>query len=158
VSSEGRVLVLLRHAHAAPGSPDKARPLTPEGHQTATRMGRSLARHAVLPDVVLCSPATRARETWAGASAELEAPTPRFEDALYLASTSTLLDVIRATPSEVRVLVVVGHNPDLSVLVQGLCASRTPGLSPGDGVILESAAPTWAGAVNGTLRLVARIP
>ena len=68
--ADTRTLVLLRHAKAeAAGSdaPDDAeRPLTARGHADAAAAGAWLARHGLLPDVVICSPARRTRQTWHG--------------------------------------------------------------------------------------------
>jgi phosphohistidine phosphatase len=97
-------------------------------------------------------------ETWERVAASLEAPEPRIRDALYLASTGTLLDEIRAVDPGVQVLLVVGHNPDLSTLAAALAHAPTPGFQPGEGVVLRTEAPSWVHGVNGTLDLVARVP
>ena len=49
------------------GSPDLAdldRPLAPRGQETAPLIARYIKQSRWQPDLVLCSPATRVRETW----------------------------------------------------------------------------------------------
>ena len=61
-----REIILVRHAHAEPGSAgqdDIARVLSTRGEAEADAAGAWLKRHAAAPARVLCSPAARARET-----------------------------------------------------------------------------------------------
>jgi phosphohistidine phosphatase len=67
-----RTLVILRHAKATPYRGDDSdvdRPLTARGRADATAAGHWLAAHDLRPDLVLCSPARRTRETWAAVGA-----------------------------------------------------------------------------------------
>ena len=57
------MLWLLRHAEAAEGRPDEARPLTPRGIEQARIAGLALARLGVTIDNCLSSPKRRAIET-----------------------------------------------------------------------------------------------
>src|SRR6266700_6314858 len=84
----GRKLVLLRHAKSAwPDVPDHERPLARRGRRDAPGAGAWLRRAGYLPDLVVCSTARRARETWQLAAAELGASPPvRFEPRVYQAS------------------------------------------------------------------------
>ncbi|MEV6578621.1 histidine phosphatase family protein [Streptomyces sp. NPDC051582] len=120
-----RRLVLLRHAKSAwpDGVPDHDRPLGPRGLRDAPAAGRLLAGSFGLPDLVLCSPARRARDTWDLAAAELgRMPPVRHDPRLYAADARDLLGVVREVPPEVGTLLLVGHNPgleDLLLLVAG---------------------------------------
>lgn len=115
-----RRLIVLRHAKSAwpEGVPDHRRPLAPRGRRDAPAAGRALAEADSLPDLALCSPALRARQTWDLAAAEWGTPPPvRYEPRLYEADAAELLDVVRETPPEVETLLLVGHNPGLEDLV-----------------------------------------
>ncbi len=62
-----KTLALLRHAKAggiAPGLGDFERALTPRGIDSAPRVGQAMNAMGFSPDLVLCSQAWRARETW----------------------------------------------------------------------------------------------
>src|SRR4051794_41904037 len=89
-------LVLLRHAKSAwpEGVPDHERPLAGRGRRDAPEAGRWLRQVGLQFDLVLCSTALRARQTWELAAAELDtAPPGRFEDRPYPADAGELLDV-----------------------------------------------------------------
>ncbi|MFD9796544.1 SixA phosphatase family protein [Streptomyces sp. NPDC059070] len=120
-----RRLVVLRHAKSAwpDGVSDHARPLGPRGLRDAPAAGRWLSAADCLPDLVLCSTARRARETWELAAAELGSPPPvRHEARLYGAGGPELLDAVREVPADIGTLLLVGHNPgvqDLTLLLTG---------------------------------------
>ena len=118
-----RRLVVLRHAKSAwpAGVDDHERPLAPRGRRDAPAAGRALAEADCLPDLVLCSTAVRARQTWELASAQWGAPPPvRLEPRLYAADVPDLLEVVHAVPAQVGTLLVIGHNPGLADLVLAL--------------------------------------
>jgi phosphohistidine phosphatase len=121
-----RTLLLLRHAKSSwddEGADDRVRPLAPRGVRAAARMGAHLAEQAPL-DLVLCSTARRAAETWERASAALgPAPPVAFDDALYLASPARILARVRRVPHGVRRLLVVGHNPGFHELALQLAGA-----------------------------------
>jgi phosphohistidine phosphatase len=114
-----RTLVLLRHAKAdnPRGIADTDRPLTPRGHADATAAGAWLAGRGYPPDLVICSPSRRTRETWHGVALSLP-PTPaiRFEEVVYGGDAQDLLDLVRSVDDSVRLLLMIGHNPPMSQL------------------------------------------
>jgi phosphohistidine phosphatase len=116
--SPKRRLILLRHAKSAwPDVADQDRPLAGRGRRAAPAAGRWLRQSHYVPDLVLCSTALRARETWQLAEKELGAhPRTTFEQRVYGASAAELLDLARQTPSSVRTLMIVGHEPTMSDL------------------------------------------
>lgn len=72
-------------------------------------------------DAVLCSPATRTRQTLAatGITAPVEVG-PR----IYLAEVDTLIDLIRLVDDEVNTLLLVGHAPGMPGTAWELAANR----------------------------------
>jgi phosphohistidine phosphatase len=126
-------LVLVRHARAAPRGwrrPDDERPLTPEGHEQATRTGE-IVRGLVPPDVkVLCSPKQRARETAEIIASALEpAAQPEPRDCLH--GDREPDEILRAL-SRIRsdCLVLVGHEPDMGRLLARLLDPAWQGTIP----------------------------
>jgi phosphohistidine phosphatase len=117
-----RTLVLLRHAKAA--NPERVadtdRPLTARGHADSAAAGAWLLSRGLRPARVLCSPSRRTRETWHSVRVALgdaaDATEVAMEPALYDSGAATALDLIRATDPEVDVLVVIGHNPTVSMI------------------------------------------
>ena len=122
-----RRLMLLRHAKSAwtrSGAPDHERTLAPRGREAAPRIGAYMVHHGLMPDLVLCSTATRARETWdLVAKAFPTRPAMTYEERIYEAGPNALFQVVMETKSGVHALLLVGHNPGLHELAQRLIAS-----------------------------------
>lgn len=121
-----RQLLLLRHAKAVigEGMDDVDRPLAPRGEQAAQAMGRHMAAHGLVPDLVLCSPARRTSQTWEIAARELPETQVHLVEALYdFGSGAELLDVVRAQGGSARRLLLVTHNPATQNLAITLAGS-----------------------------------
>lgn len=120
-------LVLFRHAKAVPSDGairDYDRPLDTRGRQDAPKMGAYMARHQLVPDLAIVSPAKRTRETWELAAAAFPVPPPViYEDRLYDASPQIILDVIKAAGGDARRLLIIGHNPGIHQLAVLLIAA-----------------------------------
>jgi phosphohistidine phosphatase len=70
----------------------------------------------VRPELVLCSSATRARETLARVQDALGLPRIEIEDGLYAASGDSLTARLRRLSDDVGDVMLVGHNPGLADL------------------------------------------
>jgi phosphohistidine phosphatase len=141
-SDTARRLILLRHAKSDwPDVPDRDRPLAKRGRRDAPRIGRWLHEHGYQPDVVVCSSARRARQTWDLVAPELGgSPAVRFEPRAYAASAMTLLHLAQELPSRYRTALLIGHNPGLSDLATSLVAPPVPGNGPRPQISLPTAA------------------
>ena len=109
-------LCLLRHAKSSwqdASLDDFDRPLAPRGEAAAPRMGAYMAAHGIKPQLILCSPATRTRQTLALVLPHLGEATVEFEDGLYLATATSLLARIRKVRANVTCLMLVGHDPGM---------------------------------------------
>lgn len=114
-------LSVLRHAKSSwedSGIDDFDRPLNERGWKAARRLGRELRHRRFAFDLVIVSPAARARETIDGLTEKLNLHAAiRYEPRLYLASEQTLLEIVRAIPENIHAPLLVGHNPGLQQLV-----------------------------------------
>ena len=112
----------MRHAKSAypPGVADHDRPLAPRGVRQAALAGDWLRAHAPDVDAVLCSTATRTRETLA--HTKIKAPV-HYDERLYGASPGTVIEEINATEDPIRTLLLIGHEPTLTELVLRLCGA-----------------------------------
>ena len=137
-------LTVLRHGHAVDRCPtgDFDRPLDERGHAEIERAARELRALSSLPSLILASPARRTQESaavlqrvWAEpedatAAAGLARSTEvelRFEPRLYLASIDTLQDIVTLNAPLQTHLLLVGHNPGLSDLLQHFDVARALG-------------------------------
>ena len=160
-----RTLVLLRHAKAeTPGDkPDFERELAPRGRRDATAAGSWLADQDLYPDLVICSPATRTRQTWhqvavalAQAVPEHAAPEVRYDPGLYEGGRTEVIDLLRAVPDETATVLVVGHNPtmsDVSLLLRPDADPNAAGLKTA-GMAIHRADGPWAQTEPGGMPLI----
>ena len=119
-----RILYLLRHAKSDRGDPalsDIDRPLAPRGRRDAPAMADYMREHDYRPNLILCSPATRTRETLAllqpmlGLDIRVE-----YDRKLYLGSPDVMLRRLREVEETIAGVLVVGHNPGLERLAAAL--------------------------------------
>ena len=164
-SARPRELVLLRHGHAVPhGSvePDFDRPLDARGQADTAWMARWAMEAGAVPDLVVASPAQRARETAEGFCREAGLATGdiRWRDRIYDSRVSELLAILAEVEAQPRRVMMVGHNPGFEVLA-GLLGHGDPHrvrlataaaarirmpedwseLAPGDGELVEVVRP-----------------
>jgi phosphohistidine phosphatase len=125
-------LSLLRHAKSSwdsPGVDDFDRPLASRGEAAAPRMGAFMARHKIAPELILCSPAVRARQTLDLVLPELPGtPTVAYEEALYLAAPKVLIERVRKIDAKVTHVMIVGHDPGMQALAVDLAGTGDPKL------------------------------
>ena len=140
-----KTLLLLRHAKSDwnhPGLADFDRPLAQRGRKAAVRMGKLLLREGLLPDLVLCSAAARAQETWHRAAKRFDHDYDfKLLRSLYLASPMQLLRQIRRADRDSRCVLLIAHNPGMAGLGFRLAG---PGSSSADLERLAVKYPTAA--------------
>lgn len=158
-------ILIMRHAKSdwsKPGQNDFDRALSGRGRRAAATMGHYLDNEGLVPDLVLCSAARRAVETWEIVSdaAGIEPRTER-EEALYLADTQTLFERTRAVDDGVATLLFIGHAPGFDGFACRLAADRA---SPdwrrmaakfptGALAVLDLEGPSWNDVAEGSARL-----
>ena len=110
-----RTLVLMRHGKSAypAGVADHDRPLAPRGEREAGLGGDWLRENVPAIDAVLCSTATRTRETLACTG--IDAPV-RYVARLYGAVPGAVIEEINKVDDEVSTVLVIGHEPTTSSL------------------------------------------
>jgi phosphohistidine phosphatase len=115
-------LTIVRHAKSSwdlPEMEDFYRPLNPRGVKNAFAMGDALAVRGVFPDLIVTSPAVRAINTAIIIARKLDFPQQRIEsnDRIYEASVEALFQLMANVPDSNGHLMLVGHNPSLTMLI-----------------------------------------
>jgi len=144
-----RRLTLIRHAKSDWSDPDLNdfdRPLNERGKKAAPLMGKRLASRSHVPDLLVSSPAKRARKTAQLIAKELGlAKTDiRFDEVIYEAPVDNLLEVLKALPDDCHPA-LIGHNPGLSDLGSWLCQDAPSWLKTCAVLTLELEADSWQG-------------
>lgn len=146
-----RRLILMRHAKSSwadAGQHDRDRPLNERGRRDAPRVARHLVQIGWAPDAVWSSDARRTRETY-------EAMAPQFQDALPLHLVSALylgdlLEIRRAAAtwsSDLRTVLVLGHNPGIEEAVTEL-TGELEGMKTANAALLVGAGEDWSLALT----------
>ena len=137
-----RELLILRHAKSdwdSGAASDFERPLAKRGKKDAPRVGEWLYREGLVPDLVISSPAQRAKETAVKVCKSMDYKTKkiRWEKQVYAGNLTNLLRVLGRCPAEARIVLLVGHNPGLEDLVVHLAGDEVD--EPKDGKLLPTA-------------------
>lgn len=113
---DARTLVLIRHARAAAAPTDIERPLSDVGAAQARALAAALATRVGRADLLIVSPAARARQTSQPIIARLSPGRTRVEEDVYFGGGRAVLDLVREAGPGARTVVVVGHEPTTSEL------------------------------------------
>jgi len=141
-------LYLLRHAKSSwddPGLVDHDRPLAPRGRRNASAIADHLRAEGIVPELVLCSTAQRARETLAALLPALDGESEMLvESGLYASSADELLARLHAVPEHVSSVLVIAHNPGLEDLAARLAPDEAPDRFPTAALLALESGGTWA--------------
>ena len=97
---------------------DFERPLKRRGREAAEAMGRFLASKKVNVSPLISSPSIRTRQTVEIVLRESKlGAEPQFDQRIYEASLSTLVQVVSEIPDDKKSALLVGHNPGMEELL-----------------------------------------
>lgn len=132
-------LFIIRHAKSSwsePGQDDFDRPLNKRGKKDGPEMARRLADAAVHPDLIVASPAARAKKTaqlMAGGTG-YDPHKIQYDEELYLGSLSYHVQLVASLIDRVDTLFLVGHNETVTELAKYL-SGRDLGNVPTCGIV-----------------------
>ena len=153
-------LSLLRHAKSSwdgKNLKDRERPLNKRGERDAPYMGSRLLARKLRPSLIITSPAIRAVTTARYVADALGYPFEfvQRETDLYLASPRVILEVLTAQDDNFNDLLLIGHNPGLTDIINELLPTLALDNLPTAGVVcLDSHAETWADLATASNQLV----
>ncbi len=161
-----KTLALFRHAKSDwsdARARDFDRPLNARGLRGATAMGHHVREGRWRFDRIIASPAVRVAETIEIASRAWGRTFPvEWDRRIYLASSATLIDLLREIDGDPATLLMVGHNPGLEDLIfdlvpdDGTCPLRAiveQKFPTATFAVLECAVDRWADIAPGCARL-----
>jgi len=124
-----KTLLLLRHAKSDwddASLQDFDRPLAARGERDAPEMGKALRkREETLPDLIVSSPAARAKATVKAVVKAAKVNTEiQYNEAIYGASSAELINLVNRLPDASSCAMLVGHNPGFEDLVGRLSGSH----------------------------------
>jgi len=118
-------LILLRHAKSSwkdSSLSDHDRPLNKRGKRTAPKMGKRLLNKSIQPQLIISSTAKRALKTASIVANAIDYPTNRIESTrrLFHAWPDDICDMISQSDNSFNKLMIVGHNPGMTMLANQL--------------------------------------
>ena len=119
-----KTLYLLRHAKSSwkdEGLADIDRPLNPRGKRATRTLAAFFTKVKIEPDVIISSPAVRARQTIERILRLTKSKNkPRFDERIYEAPADRLVNVLTGIEKTAKSVLMVGHNPGMEELLTRL--------------------------------------
>ena len=120
-----RKLILIRHAKSSWDDSfikDHDRTLSERGLNDAPLVGKFLNKKNIIPDLILTSTAKRASNTAELILNEIDDKNVKiqYDKNIYLTGPGKIIDIISKIEDNIKILLVVGHNPDMQMLVERL--------------------------------------
>ena len=143
-----KTLTLMRHAKSSWDDfsiSDFDRPLNARGDIAAPLMGEVLKKKGFKPDLLLCSPAPRAKTTAKIVADIIDygAENIRYHDSIYESSQMNIMMIINALDEGVDSCMIVGHNPAFTGVINALSAFKLENL-PTAGIVTFTFDSAWA--------------
>ncbi|MBF8260085.1 MAG: phosphohistidine phosphatase SixA [Actinobacteria bacterium] len=151
-----KTVLLVRHAKSSwkdPGLKDFDRPLNKRGKRDAPFMGKALKERRIHPDLILSSPAKRARQTARVIAEAIGYPKKKivFDEAIHHAPARALLELVRKQGDANRTIMLFGHNPGFNDLADILLKDGTARKMPTTGVYcIRFGVARWREVKEGT--------
>jgi phosphohistidine phosphatase len=135
---------------------DIDRPLNKRGKRDAPEMGRRLANQGIKPDMIVSSPARRARKTASQFAKALgfDKKKVTIHEGIYGATTDELLKIIQGFDATAAQVAMVGHNPETTVLANVLGDLDIDNVPTCGVVAFDFATDSWQEVERGTAALV----
>ncbi|MDH3237888.1 MAG: histidine phosphatase family protein [Deltaproteobacteria bacterium] len=124
-----KTIILVRHAKSSwkdSRLKDFDRPLNKRGKRDAPFMGKKLKDRQIMPDLILSSPAKRAKKTATSIAEEIGYPKKkiRYDDKMYHSGARALLEIVRNQDDGHGTIMLFGHNPDFNDLADMLLKQK----------------------------------
>jgi len=113
-------LVIVRHSKSSWSDPylsDFDRPLNKRGNRDGGLMAEFLSKRINNVDKLLSSSSKRTRLTSEFFKNKIKIKVENYTDKLYHASYDDIIDLLNQVKDDVRSLILIGHNPGLTHLV-----------------------------------------
>ena len=116
-----KTVCLIRHAKSSwdqAGLADIDRPLNERGKATAPIMANILEQKGLKPDLIISSPAKRARQTakFFRKKYGIKKSDMQLETGIYHGDENTILEILRTIPESITSVFLFGHNPTMNYL------------------------------------------
>jgi phosphohistidine phosphatase len=152
-------LLLIRHAKSSwedENIDDLERPLSDRGKREAKSLGKLLAKNGIKPQLIISSPARRAKKTANKIVKQLNYPEIKIKinSLIYSGSLSSLLTLVNSLDKEIDQVFIIGHDPSIMELGNYLSNANIKKLSTSGFMLINFSEISWKDITKGRGRLV----
>ncbi|WP_343524227.1 histidine phosphatase family protein [Pedobacter sp.] len=150
-------LLLVRHGKSDWGNLDLKdfdRPLNKRGKENAPEMAERLINRGFTFDLIVSSPAKRAKSTAKFFAEVYHIDQIQYEESIYEANTSALLKVVNGLNDSADKVAMFGHNPGFTDFANELCGSDIYNIPTAGMVLISFPFDSWQMISKGTGELV----
>lgn len=143
-----KTLYIVRHAKSSWESPEQTdykRPLLETGVERTKAIGNYLLNSEAIPELILCSHATRAFETAKILASILNYPTTKIviDDKIYFGNAEDAFHLLYEQNNETGSIMLVGHNPTLTYMVNYFLIEKINNLPTSAVVCIDFETDKW---------------
>jgi len=117
-----KTLLLMRHGKSSwkdENLADHERPLKKRGRKDTKRIAKEILKHDLMPELILCSSAERARETVEILAEHLDYQNQiKYSHELYMGEPQDFIDALQEMAENEGIVMIVAHNPGLEAYLQ----------------------------------------
>jgi len=144
-----KTLFLVRHAKSSwsdPSLSDRDRPLNKRGRRSAPDMGGRLALKGHQPDLIISSPAKRARMTAKIIAKELGYDKSEImtDERMYFSGVGGMLTLLEGVDDRYHKVMIVGHNPAMTSLMNSLCDASVDNMPTCAVAVIDYKMMSWS--------------
>jgi len=142
-----KTVLLIRHAKSSwddSSVSDFDRPLNERGKKNAPEMAVRLHDKGIKPDMLVSSPAKRAKQTAKAFQKILDIQDLEFVDELYLPSPEAFAKVISSLPAKVSTVAIFSHNPGITEFANSLSTTRIDNMPTSSVFAVKADVKTWS--------------
>jgi len=150
-------LLLVRHGKSDWGNLDLKdfdRPLNKRGKENAPEMAERLVQRGFRFDLIVSSPAKRAKSTAKFFAEAYQVDDIQYEESIYEANTTALLKVINGLDDSADTVIMFGHNPGFTDLANELSDADIYNIPTAGMVLMSFPFDSWKMVSRGTGELV----
>ncbi|AZI26213.1 histidine phosphatase family protein [Pedobacter sp. G11] len=150
-------LLLVRHGKSDWGNLDLKdfdRPLNKRGKENAPEMAERLVQRGFKFDLIVSSPAKRAKSTAKFFAEAYQVDDIQYEESIYEANTTALLKVINGLDDSAETVIMFGHNPGFTDLANELSDADIYNIPTAGMVLMSFPFDSWKMVSRGTGELV----
>ena len=149
-----KTIYLIRHAKSSwkePNQLDHERPLNKRGKRDFPLIAKQLNKINITPELIVCSNSQRTKDTVKLLCKEINYPIKdvKYDSTIYEASLVSLIEVVNTLPRNYNEIVIIGHNPSITLLSNYLTNDNIDHMPTSGVVKIDLEVEDWNEVIQG---------